>query len=273
MGANFLIVGRNSFLAGRFHALSDIAADCEFLTHQEADAATLSDLRSFDSIVNFAIDPGYRNERYTAEHDFDLRIATKVCTTDTRYVMLSSRAVYSRDRAMGAKETDPATGNETYYGRNKLETERRLVELLRERLTVLRVANIIGNEFKTGRRTFMGQALQRLKLENEILLDISPDVRRDFLPDTFFVRVLDAVLKHPCEGMLNVGSGLPIRVGDIAGWLLEGYGTGRVAVSDHRLHDEFVLNVGRLRSLYDLTCTRDEIANHCREIGHCLRRR
>jgi len=271
MQTRFLVVGRNSFLAVRYRALSGIAKDCDFITHLEAGAAAQSELRSFDCIVNFAIDPGYRSERYSEERDFDLMLGGKVRALDARYVMLSSRAVYSHDSAMGATETDLATGNETPYGRNKLETERRLTELLGDRLTMLRIANIIGNEFGTGRRTFMSQALDRLKSRNEIRLDISPNVRRDFLPDTHFVQVLDAVLQHPCGSALNVGSGLPVRVGDIADWLIEGYGSGNVEVSDHRLHGEFVLDVGRLWSTYGIDCTRADIKAHCQRIGRQLR--
>jgi nucleoside-diphosphate-sugar epimerase len=271
MKAKFLVVGRNSFLASRFRALSEIASDCEFITHLEAGAAAPSRLRSFDCIVNFAIDPLYRSEPYSEERDFDFALAQAACSSDTRYVMLSSRAVYSRDRAMGAKETDPATSNGTVYGRNKLETEQRLTEMLGVRLTILRIANIIGNELGSGRRTFMSQALDRLKAKNEIVLDISPKVQRDFLPDSHFAEVLDGVLQNPRGGVLNVGSGIPVRVGDIAGWLIEGYGAGKIEVSDERLHDEFVLDVSRLKLTYGLECRCKHIADHCREIGHQLR--
>jgi UDP-glucose 4-epimerase len=272
MKTRILVVGRNSFLAGRFRALSAVGGQCTFLTHQEAGAVAASDLGSVDRIVNFAIDPAYRSDAYSEAHDFDLKLARTARSADARYIMLSTRAVYPRANAMGAKESDPATGNETPYGRNKAETERRLAEILGDRLTVLRIANIIGNEFGSGRRTFMSLALERLKSRNEIMLDISPEVRRDFLPDTGFVQVLDAVLQDPCGGILNVGSGQAVRVGDIADWLIEGYGSGQVTVSDHRLHDEFVLDVGRLRAIYGFECRRDEIAEHCRKIGHQLRR-
>jgi UDP-glucose 4-epimerase len=273
MKTSILVVGRNSFLAERFRALSAVGGQCTFLTHQEAGAGAASDLSSADCIVNFAIDPAYRSGAYSEAHDFDLKLARTARSADARYLMLSTRAVYPRANAMGAKESDPAGGNETPYGRNKAETEHRLAEILGDRLTVLRIANIIGNEFGSGRRTFMSLALERLKSRNEILLDISPEVRRDFLPDTGFVRVLDAVLLNPCGGILNVGSGQAVRVGEIADWLIEGYGSGRVTVSDHRLHDEFVLDVERLRATYGFDFTRDDIRDHCLWIGRELRGR
>lgn len=273
MRAKFLVVGRNSFLASRFRALSEITSDCEFITHREAADATPYDFRSFDAIVNFALDPAYRRGPYAEDRDVDLALADKALPGMARYIMLSSRAVYARDHAVGAKEADPATGNETPYGRNKMETERRLADRLGERLTVLRIANIIGDEFGSGRRTFMGLALERLKSKGEILLDISPDVRRDFLPDGLFVQVLDAAVQEPCGGPLNVGSGQAVRVGDIADRLIEGYGSGRVEVSDHRTHDEFVLDVGRLRSIYGIDCSPADIKAHCLWIGRHLRAR
>jgi dTDP-4-dehydrorhamnose reductase/UDP-glucose 4-epimerase len=268
----FLFVGCNSFLAGRLRALSEIEEQLCFVPHQYFNTVAASDHGVFDCILNFAIGPGYRSGRYSKKRDFDHKIAERLRATKTRYVMSSSRAVYSSEIAKGAKESGPATSKGTQYGRNKLETERRLGETLGNRLTVLRMANIIGNEYRSGRSTFMSQALDRLKSKNEIRLDISPQVRRDFLADSHFVKVLDAVLQEPRGGALNVGSGMAVRVGDIADWLIEGYGAGKVVVSDHRIHDEFVLDVTRLKSAYGIDYAPGEIADHCREIGRQLRR-
>ena len=184
--------------------------------------------------------------------------------------MLSSRAVYSPEVAMGANETTTAVGA-NIHGRNKKITENNLKRLLENRLTILRISNVIGNEFGTGRRTFMSLALERLKSRQEISLDIDPGVRRDFLPDYQLVAILDAVLRIFPGGTINVGSGIPTAVGDVANWLIEGYGVGRVVVTDNRIHDEFVLNVDRLHSIHGIVTSREEIARHCRSIGAQLR--
>jgi len=271
VGANFLIVGQNSFLAGRFRALTTTNGTCRFVSHQYLDASTPDDFRSFDCIVNFACDPDYRSGQYSEIRDFDVRLAEAVRGAGAHYIMLSSRAVYSPDVALRASESSVATGNHTAYGRNKLKTECTLQTVLGDRLTILRMANIIGYELDGGRRTFMALALNRLKSKGQIRLDISPEVRRDFLPDCTFVRALDRVLQEPCGGLLNVGSGQAIRVGDIASWLIEGYGAGNLVVSDHRVHDEFVLNVQRLSSRYGIHSTRENVEDYCRKIGSRLR--
>ncbi len=48
----------------------------------------------------------------------------------------------------------------------------------------MRIGNVIGDEQGTGRSTFMAQTLDRLVAHKEIVLDISPEVRRDFLCPT-----------------------------------------------------------------------------------------
>ncbi len=132
---------------------------------------------------------------------------------------------------------------------------------------------MIGEEQGTGRATFMAQALDRLVAHKEIVLDINPQVRRDFLPDTGFCRILEAVSADPPAGAMNVGSGLAIAVGSIAHWLIEGYGEGAFRVVDDRWHEEFRLDVGRLRARYGGGVTEAEIAEHCRRIGARLRDR
>ena len=137
----------------------------------------------------------------------------------------------------------------------------------------MRIGNVIGDEQGTGRSTFMAQTLDRLVAHKEIVLDISAEVRRDFLPDHRFVRILEAVCEDPPPGPMNVGSGLPIPVGSVAHWIIEGYGEGALRVTDHRRHDEFRLDVGKLRARYGFGVDETEIADHCRTIGARLRRR
>ncbi|MCZ6862426.1 MAG: NAD(P)-dependent oxidoreductase [Alphaproteobacteria bacterium] len=263
-----LVVGRNSFLARRFAALSEFAEDCRLVSHREAFKPLV--FNDIDCVINFARHPDYSGRPYGEKRDFDVQLARKLLDANVRYVMLSSRAVYSPEVAMGADEATMAVGANT-YGRNKAITENNLRKLFQDRLTVLRISNVMGNEFGAGRPTFMSLALDRLKSRQEIRLDIDPSVRRDFLPDYKLVATLDAVLREPAGGTINVGSGIPTPVGDIANWLIEGYGGGRTVVTDNRIFDEFVLNVDRLRSIHGITTTSEEIASHCRSIGAQLR--
>ncbi len=135
--------------------------------------------------------------------------------------MLSSRKVY-------APSTEPlsetaATGPGDLYGRHKLAVEQALRDLLGERLTVLRLANIFGYEHIPGRRTFLALCLDRLAREGRIHYGMSPFVARDFLPAEAFARVLARIAASPPGGILNVGSGIALPTGRLALWILEGF--------------------------------------------------
>lgn len=268
-----LIVGKNSFLARRF--LSSVQAPERYLAVSHEQAFDEEIYRQAACVINFAIHPGYRDRPYASERDMDSRIAEMVSRSAAKnlhYVMLSSRAVYGPDVAMGAREETVGEAR-SVYGRNKRITENRLIEILGERASLLRIGNVIGDEQGTGRLTFMSQALDRLVAHKEIVLDISPQVRRDFLPDSRFVRILEAVCENPPPGPTNVGSGLPLPVGSVARWIIEGYGEGALRINDDGRRDEFWLDVSKLRARFGFRIEEMEIANHCRTIGARLRRR
>ena len=228
-------------------------------------------------VVGFALDPTYRAVLIEDDtHDLDARLAAALRDGDTHYVMLSSRAVYRHDSQWMAKEDSPL-GGLGIYGRNKLRTERRLVELLGpDRVTIVRCANVIGPEWQPGqppRGSFMGQLLKRLYEDGCAVFDISPFVRKDFVTTPLYAACLESLLRQRPPGPVNLGSGIPIMAGELAIWAIEGYGSGRLLVESPRLHDEFLLDVGRLASLTGLSETREDIADYCRKLGRMLRKR
>ena len=96
--------------------------------------------------------------------------------------MLSSRKVYAPG-ALPLAET-AATGPTDAYGRQKLATETALRQLLGERLTVLRLANIFGYERERpgARPSLRPRARPPGRREGRIRYAMSPFVERDFLP-------------------------------------------------------------------------------------------
>ncbi len=261
-----LIVGRNSFLAR--HALDTLPADrVRAVGHDAIDRPDLLD--GVATVVNFARHPLLGSEGYRPEAmDTDLRLARLIGARAIAYLMLSSRKVYAPgDRPLA--ETAP-TGPTDAYGRAKLAAEAALRELLGERLTILRLANVFGDERIAGRRTFLSLVLDQLQTDGEIHYAMSPFVARDFLPVAIFARLLAGIAQAPPGGILNVGSGIGLPTGRLALWILEGYGRGRLVITSPREHDPFVLDVARLRSLYGPPCSLDDLRTACLELGRRL---
>lgn len=262
------VVGCGSFLGRRYLAQSRHRSNCVIVDRNDVRTGMFGS--DISAVVNFALDPAYRTEDYRDAIDFDLRLAriAKQAGID-RYIMMSSRSVY--DPRLWGPDESSATPGKDVYGRNKATTENRLSELLADRLTVLRLSNIFGYETLPDRRTFMTIMLTSLRTRGEVSLDINPDVRKDFLPDYRLTEIIDAILDDPPSGPLNVGAGQALPIGKLVGSLIEGYGQGKLRVTDSRVHDEFFLDTTRLKERYGFDVSTEEILSYCRQIGERLR--
>ncbi len=224
-------------------------------------------------VINFALDPAYRAYPADYENDFDLQLASLVKDIGAHYVMLSSRAAYRADAQWGASESSPL-GGLNVYGTNKAHTEQRLLEILGQgRLTILRCANVVGPEWSPAgtRLSFMGIMMKSLRTNGQIDFDMSPFVRKDFVSVRYFSNVINFILQQKPPGAINLGSGVPVMTGELAMWLIEGFGAGKLVVQSPRVHDEFVLDVGLLRGLTGLKETRDNLASYCLDLGKELK--
>lgn len=230
--------------------------------HGHGRALEVAATGGFDVVVSCAFDPRLKREPYDPELDFDLRLAQ---TTDgaARFIMLSTRKVYGAGNTEPARVEGPALGQDT-YGRNKRETERRLGDLLGERLTVLRLSNVAGFEYpEPGRRTFLAMLLTRLKREGTILYDMDPAQPRDFIPLDRAAALLAAALRRGEGGVFNAGSGLAVPVGRIAEWVMAGFGGGKLLVQDRGLEDRFVLDMGPTHAAFPQIAPLTEAALQC----------
>lgn len=225
------------------------------------------DFDAYSVVVNMGYDPRYMREPYAEELDFDLAVARRVARSSTHYVMISTRRVYGQPMPFRIGE-DCVPQPQDHYGRNKYRTEQQVRELLGPRCTVVRVANVFG--FEPGRHTFFGIALDSLKRNNKIVLDVSPFVRRDFIYIDDFTRVLRRVLMVRPEGLFNLGSGESTAVGHVALWLIEGFGKGDLVVTAPVERDSFELNTDKLmRAIGPLGGSRT-IREYCNMIGERL---
>jgi UDP-glucose 4-epimerase len=261
-----LVVGRHSFLAQ--HALQALdPTEALAVGHDEIERPDLLD--GIGCVVNFSRDPIGANDGCRLEQTgTDLRLAHRIGGRNIAYVMLSSRKVYGPSEAR-LSETSPTAPSDA-YGRGKLAVERALRDLLGERLTVLRLANLFGYERAPGRRTFVAISLDRLAREGQIHYAMSPFVERDFLPVAAFARLLARIVRAPPGGTLNVGSGIGLPTGRLALWILEGFGRGELVISSTEEKDAFVLDIARLEGLYGRPCSQGDLREACLAIGRRL---
>ena len=110
------------------------------------------------TIVHAGRDPLIGTSNYRLEDDREIEIARIAREHRLKYIMLSSRKVYGAQPSP-IHEDAPCEPIDD-YGSQKLGMERRLIGLLGERLTILRLSNVFG--YEPGRKTFMGMMLDGL---------------------------------------------------------------------------------------------------------------
>lgn len=264
-----VVVGAGSLIAGALRARPETAG-WRFLSHRDAllDTAWLDGL---DLLINCAFDPKLKHGPYDPRHDVDLQLAAALRRQGrARQIMLSSRMAYGPVGPQLIEHAQPAPDRP--YGQAKWATEQALAAALGDRLTVLRLANVFGDELRPGRQNFFAMALRSLRDSGRIVLDMSPFVERDFIPVEDVAAGLLAVAAAPRPGLYNLGAGHGTPTGRIAQWLIEGHGSGQLLCSELREFDAFWLDMRRSEAAFGLgPLPVERIRQRCLLLGAALR--
>lgn len=256
LSGNVHIIGRRSYLAGILdtHMRNKLPVRRISATEFSPDAVQENDV-----VVNCTFSPALYDEPVTTGLSSDGKIGAIVADRGARYVMLSSRTVYS------PRMDPPLTEDEqlrpmTVYGQNKATIEASLKEILGERLLILRIGNVFGGE-PPGRRTFVSTAIASLMECGIIELNLAPATHKDFIPASFVGQAAAELVRANASGVYNVSSGIPLTVGEVADALIKGFGSGDVRITSDDIGEEFLLDTAKLRSHTNLSITRNNLLN------------
>ena len=264
-----ILLGGGSFIA---RAVAQAALERGVESLRLSHDAPLDALTASDCLVNFAISPPYRAGDTAPSADCDLKAAQVAAEAGAWFGMLSTRRVYDAAHRWNASEKQPALGDETPYGRNKARTEKAVCEALQDRAGIFRLSNVFGYEYdpEHRRRSFLATLLTTLKRENRIVFDMHPDTRRDFISVEGCANLLLDRILDRTTGIYNLGSGAPLRCGDLADWIMDGYGQGRLESGDHPVHDEFFLDMSKWNGAFGPVAGFD-LQSYCTFLGRKLR--
>jgi len=262
-----LLLGKNSFIAQ--HLLAILSPERVIAkSHGDLNDPTLLD--GIDIVLNCARHPNSNRDDYPFEQlDPDLLIAKRIGERDIPMIMLSSRKVYASSD--GPLREQSLLSPSDAYGRNKLRAEQAVDDILGERLTILRLANIFGDERIPGRRSFLAMSLNRLAEQGQIRYDMNPFVKRDFLPVDVLAPLLSKIIQEPPGGVMNLGSGIALPTGRIALWIMEGYGGGELLIDSFEEKDHFVLDISLQQERYGQPCTLADLRRCCLDLGRSVR--
>ena len=239
------------------------------VSHSRLEAPDI--LHGVETVVFAGRHPRLGRADWSIDADLEPPLARLADRLGASFVSLCTRKVYAPSSLPLAEES--RIGPTDLYGQQKLLVERTLLGILGPRLTRLRLANVFGYERSPHRSSFLTSLLGTLAAEGEIRFAMSPFVTRDFVPVEKVAAWVAHLAERPPGGVLNIGSGVPLPTGQLALWILEGFGHGRLVIENPADLDPFVLDIRKLRGLIpDAGFSFEQLREYCRDLGRRLSR-
>lgn len=261
-----LLIGKNSFIGRNIYNKLKKKLDITCLSFETAIKKKKFFFNKFNFIINCSINIDYVEKNYKKSNDFDLLLAKKIQFTNCKYIFLSSRKVYKPKFNI---TEDTKTKPTDQYGKNKLLSEKKLKNILSERLLVLRISNIIGLKERNIRRvhaTFLDYFFNNIKNNNIIFFGKS---YKDFLTIDQFVHILFLLIKKNTYGIFNVSLGRKVYLTNIVKWLnfFNKKKINYIEEDKDMNLDSFTLNNDKLKKIINYKILMTDLKKDCLNIS------
>ena len=223
----------------------------------------LNFINNFDYIINCASNQNYVENKYLEKNDFDLAIANKIKNLDIKMIMLSSRKVYKNGTNLKESSVLKPKSN---YSRNKLRTEKALLKILKKKILILRISNVIGLNTKKNNKlhkVFIDVFFENIK--KGIIFD-NKNSYKDFIPVNKFCEIVEKLITFNAYGIYNVSLGKKILLKEIVSWLnLHNNKKNIKYVNLNKKYqsDSFTLNNDKLMNTIKIKNTTQDLKKYC----------
>ncbi len=264
-----LIIGKNSFLGQNLFLGIKKKFNTKLLSYEEFNKLDKKKLKNFNYICNSAIDFKYINFKYKKKNDIDLNIVKKIQNYNTNFIFLSSRKVYLNAENIKENENVKPKCN---YSKNKIITEKKIYKLLKNKVTILRIANVLGLKKKGLRRThtsFIDNYIKYISNNKKIYYI---NEYKDFITINQFIKIFFAIIKNDLKGIYNVSSGKKIYINQILKWLnYKNMSKNKFFIKKNaKLKNSFTLNNSKLINLTKIKIKKNEIKKFCVKMGKII---
>jgi len=214
---------------------------------------------NFDFIINTSINKNYVSSKYNEKFDNDLNIS-KFINNKTIYCFISTRKVYQTKANL--RETS-ILSPKSYYSKNKLITEKKISQKLKDNYLILRPSNIIGDTEKSKRihRTFID--IFQKNIQKGFVYN-NGTVFKDFLSIDKFCQILQEIINKKLTGTYNISIGQKVYLNDLIKWLNK-YNTRKYkTIKNLNLKNEsFYLNNKKIMSKIKTKNSLNELKKFC----------
>ena len=268
MKNRIIIIGRRGFLGRNLNLYLKKKFFIINLDYKAFIKKKLNFIKNFDYIINCTSNKNYIENRYLKKNDFDLTIANKVKELNIKMIILSTRKVYKN--GVNLKETSglKPTNN---YSKNKLKTEKALLKILKEKILILRISNVIGLNNKRHNKlhkTFIDVFFENIK--KGIIFD-NKNSYKDFISINKFCEIVEKLIIFKSYGIYNISLGKKIFLKQIIRWLNfynKEKNIKNVNLLEKYQSDNFTLNNGKLMDTIKIKNTTQELKKYCIKLSN-----
>tara|TARA_B110000211_G_scaffold170066_1_gene191911 strand:+ start:220 stop:1041 length:822 start_codon:yes stop_codon:yes gene_type:complete len=262
MKNKIIIIGRRGLLGSNLNSYLKKRNFILNLNYKTFIKKKLSFINNFDYIINCTSNFAYIENKYLKKNDFDVAIASKIKNLNIKMVMLSSRKVYKTGTNL--KETS-ILRPKSNYSKNKLRTEKTLLKILKEKILILRIGNVIGlNKKKYNKLHKIFTDIFYENVKKGLIFD-NKNSYKDFISINMFCEIVEKLIISNSYGIYNVSIGKKIFLRKIVSWL-NFYNKKNVKLVDSNngnQSDNFTLNNDKLMNVIKVKNTIQDLKKYC----------
>ncbi len=269
MKIKIIVIGKKGFLGSNLISYLKKKKIVIGLDYKNFIKKKSSFIDTFDYIINCASNQNYIKKKYLKKNDFDLAIANKIKNLNTKMIMLSSRKVYKSGANL--KETSILKPKDN-YSKNKLKTERALLKILKNKILILRISNVIGlNNKKHNKlhKVFIDIFCENIK---QGIVVNNMKFYKDFISVDMFCEIVENLIVNNTYGIYNVSIGKKIYLKKITNWLnFYNKKSAMLIVSKKNYQqDNFTLNNDKLMNIIKTKITIQDLKKYCLRLSKKL---
>jgi len=220
-------------------------------------------INNFDYIINCTSNQSYVENKYLKKNDYDLTIANKIKNLNIKMIMLSSRKVYKNGANLKESSVLKPKNN---YSKNKLKTEKALLKILKEKILILRISNVIGlnnKKYNKLHKVFIDVFFENIK---KGIIFNNKNSYKDFIPVNKFCEIVEKLITFNAYGIYNVSLGKKVFLKKIVSWLNhhnKQKSIKYVNLNKKYQSDNFTLNNDKLMSKIKIKNTTQDLKKYC----------
>ncbi len=268
MKKKIIIIGVNSFVGSNLYSLLKNKFQIKKIHYKDFLLLSSKFLDSVSYIVNCSSNKKYVSNKYAKGNDFDLIIANKIKDLNCKLIFLSTRKVYKLGDNLKETSTLRPKCN---YSKNKLITENKLIKVLKNKILILRVSNLIGlSVLIKGRRKIHNTFIENFFYNaNQGKIFNNGKIYKDFLTINKFAEIIQKLISRNVTGLYNVSSGRKTYLNKIVKYL-NFYNKKECIFIDTPKHfnkQVFYLNNLKLSKKINLKNNVNSLENYCKLIS------